>query len=111
MEQPQPAGEILQYQVILNPPPANIQQKYLNSLKAIGLNPLKHDVRWIEDDWESPTLGLQAWAGSLAGWMEVTQFTYFQQMPGSRLNPITVEITYGLERSPCIPRKKTTSMT
>lgn len=88
-----------QYQVIIKPPDADIQNIYLNSLKAIGINPLYHDIKFIEDDWESPTLG--AWG---LGWeirldgMEITQFTYFQQVGGIDLNPVSVELTYGLER-------------
>ncbi len=88
-----------QYQVIIKPPPAGIQNIYLSSLKAIGINPLYHDIKFIEDDWESPTLG--AWG---LGWeirldgMEITQFTYFQQVGGIDLNPVSVELTYGLER-------------
>ena len=83
----------------MKPAPANIQEIYLNSLKAIGLDPKQHDVRWIEDDWQSPTLGASGvgWEIWLDG-MEITQFTYFQNMAGYALNPITVEITYGLER-------------
>jgi glycyl-tRNA synthetase alpha chain len=85
--------------VILKPVPADIRKLYLESLKNIGLDPSKHDVRWIEDDWESPTLGASGlgWEVRLDG-MEVTQFTYFQQMAGVALKPITCEITYGLER-------------
>jgi len=88
-----------QFQVIIQPSPDNIQDLYLKSLKEINLDHLKHDIRFVEDDWESPTLG----AAGL-GWevwcdgMEVTQFTYFQQMAGMECNPISVEITYGLER-------------
>jgi glycyl-tRNA synthetase alpha chain len=96
-----------QYQVIIKPPMKDIQQRYLNSLKVIGLNPDEHDIRWIEDDWESPTLG-----ASGVGWevwldaMEITQFTYFQQMASFELNPISVEITYGLERIAMFSQKK-----
>ena len=88
-----------QFQVILKPSPQNSQELYLNSLKAIGLDPMMHDIRFVEDDWESPTLG----AAGL-GWevwcdgMEVTQFTYFQQVGGMECSPIPVELTYGLER-------------
>ena len=88
-----------QFQVILKPSPANSQELYLNSLKAIGLDPMMHDIRFVEDDWESPTLG----AAGL-GWevwcdgMEVTQFTYFQQVGGIDCSPVPVELTYGLER-------------
>ena len=88
-----------QYQVIIKPSPENIKQVYLKSLSSIGIDVKKHDVRFIEDDWESPTLG----AAGL-GWevwcdgMEITQFTYFQQMTGIDCKPVPVEITYGLER-------------
>ncbi|MEO5378580.1 MAG: glycine--tRNA ligase subunit alpha [Magnetococcus sp. DMHC-6] len=88
-----------QFQVILKPSPANIQELYLNSLAAIGIDPTQHDIRFVEDDWESPTLG--AWGLGWEVWldgMEVTQFTYFQQVGGIDLNPISGEITYGLER-------------
>ncbi len=96
-----------QYQVILKPSPKNIQRKYLNSLKFIGLQPQRHDIRWMEDDWESPTLGATGvgWEVWLDG-MEITQFTYFQQMAGVELDPITVEITYGLERLAMYSQKK-----
>ena len=98
-ENPNRLGKYYQYQVIMKPAPANIQELYLNSLKTIGLDPKQHDVRWIEDDWQSPTLGASGvgWEIWLDG-MEITQFTYFQNMAGYALNPITVEITYGLER-------------
>ena len=88
-----------QYQVILKPSPANSQELYLESLKTLGIDPMTHDIRFVEDDWESPTLG----AAGL-GWevwcdgMEVTQFTYFQQVGGIECNPVAVELTYGLER-------------
>lgn len=88
-----------QYQVIIKPSPDDIQSTYLKSLKRLGIDPLHHDIKFIEDDWESPTLG--AWG---VGWevrldgMEITQFTYFQQMGGLDLRPIPVELTYGLER-------------
>ena len=88
-----------QFQVIIKPSPSNIKKLYLNSLSAIGINHKDHDIRFVEDDWESPTLG----AAGL-GWevwcdgMEITQFTYFQQMAGFDCKPISVEITYGLER-------------
>ncbi|MDR3281700.1 MAG: glycine--tRNA ligase subunit alpha [Endomicrobium sp.] len=88
-----------QFQVIMKPAPKNIQHIYLKSLKTIGLNPKKHDIRFVEDDWESPTLG--AWGLGWEVWvdgMEATQFTYFQQIGGINLNPILVEITYGIER-------------
>ncbi len=88
-----------QYQVILKPSPANLQQLYLDSLSAIGIDPLLHDIRFVEDDWESPTLG--AWGLGWEVWcdgMEVTQFTYFQQMGGYDCKPVAGELTYGLER-------------
>src|SRR5882724_12289328 len=88
-----------QYQVVLKPSPDNIQDLYLDSLRAIGINPKQHDIRFVEDDWESPTLG--AWGLGWEVWlngMEVTQFTYFQQVGGIECKPITGEITYGLER-------------
>ena len=88
-----------QYQVLIKPSPKEIKKMYLNSLSSIGINHEEHDIRFVEDDWESPTLG----AAGL-GWevwcdgMEVTQFTYFQQMAGAECKPVSVEITYGLER-------------
>ena len=88
-----------QFQVIIKPSPLNIKKLYLNSLSIIGVNHKDHDIRFVEDDWESPTLG----AAGL-GWevwcdgMEITQFTYFQQMAGFECKPVSVEITYGLER-------------
>ena len=88
-----------QFQVIIKPSPLNIKKLYLNSLSVIGINHKDHDIRFVEDDWESPTLG-----ASGLGWevwcdgMEITQFTYFQQMAGFECKPISVEITYGLER-------------
>jgi glycyl-tRNA synthetase alpha chain len=88
-----------QYQVILKPSPPDVQQLYLASLKKLGIDPLEHDIRFVEDDWESPTLGASGlgWEVWLDG-MEVTQFTYFQQAGSIELSPITVELTYGLER-------------
>ena len=88
-----------QYQVLLKPSPDNVQQLYLESLRACGLKLEAHDVRFVQDDWESPTLG--AWGLGWEVWMdslEVTQFTYFQQIGGLDLDPISCEITYGLER-------------
>ena len=88
-----------QFQVIMKPSPDNIQDLYLGSLEAIGIDPKKHDIRFVEDDWESPTLG--AWGLGWEVWlngMEVTQFTYFQQVGGIDLFPVSVELTYGLER-------------
>jgi glycyl-tRNA synthetase alpha chain len=88
-----------QYQVVLKPSPSNIQELYLDSLKDLGVNPLEHDIRFVEDDWESPTLG--AWGLGWEVWldgMEVTQFTYFQEVGGLACKPVLGEITYGLER-------------
>jgi glycyl-tRNA synthetase alpha chain len=88
-----------QYQVVLKPSPAEIQDKYLGSLKELGINPAQHDIRFVEDDWESPTLG--AWGLGWEVWldgMEITQFTYFQEVGGLACKPVLGEITYGLER-------------
>ena len=88
-----------QYQVIMKPSPANFQELYLGSLLEIGIDPLAHDIRFVEDDWESPTLG--AWGLGWEVWcdgMEVSQFTYFQQMGGFDCKPVAGELTYGLER-------------
>jgi len=96
-----------QYQVVMKPAPSNIQTLYLESLKCIGINVSEHDIRFVEDNWESPTLG--AWGLGWEVWldgMEITQFTYFQQMGSIDLNPITVEITYGLERIAMYNQKK-----
>ena len=98
-ENPNRLQHYYQYQVVLKPSPANIQELYLQSLEALGINLQEHDVRFVEDDWESPTLG--AWGLGWEVWMngmEVTQFTYFQQVGGIDCKPITGEITYGLER-------------
>jgi len=98
-ENPNRLQHYYQYQVIIKPSPKNIKQLYLKSLATIGINVKNHDIRFVEDDWESPTLG----AAGL-GWevwcdgMEITQFTYFQQMTGIECKPVPVEITYGLER-------------
>jgi glycyl-tRNA synthetase alpha chain len=98
-ENPNRLGHYYQYQVILKPSPLQIQETYLGSLKALGIDPLDHDIRFVEDDWESPTLGASGlgWEVWLDG-MEITQFTYFQQAGSIRLDPVSVEITYGLER-------------
>src|SRR5690625_3912608 len=88
-----------QLQVILKPSPKDIQDLYLESLEAIGIDPLKHDIRFVEDNWEAPTLG--AWGLGWEVWMdgmEISQFTYFQQAGGMTLNPISGELTYGMER-------------
>ncbi len=98
-ENPNRLQHYYQYQVIMKPSPLDIQDMYLDSLKSFGIDPLDHDVRFVEDDWESPTLG--AWGLGWEVWldgMEITQFTYFQQVGGIDLNPISVEITYGIER-------------
>ncbi len=98
-ENPNRLGHYYQYQVIIKPSPIDIQDIYLGSLVALGINPLDHDIRFVEDDWESPTLGASGigWEVWLDG-MEITQFTYFQQAGSIRLDPVSVEITYGLER-------------
>lgn len=88
-----------QFQVIMKPSPLNIQELYLESLQVLGIDPKKHDIRFVEDDWESPTLG--AWGLGWEVWldgMEITQFTYFQQVGGLELDVVPAEITYGLER-------------
>ena len=98
-ENPNRLQHYYQFQVILKPSPLDIQVIYLDSLKAIGIDPLAHDIRFVEDDWESPTLG--AWGLGWEVWldgMEITQFTYFQQAGGIDLKPNSGEITYGLER-------------
>ena len=98
-ENPNRLGHYYQYQVVLKPSPPDLQQLYLESLVEIGIDPLKHDIRFVEDDWESPTLG--AWGLGWEVWcdgMEVTQFTYFQQVGGVDCKPVTGELTYGLER-------------
>ena len=98
-ENPNRLQHYYQFQVIIKPSPENIQELYLKSLKSIDLDHLEHDIRFVEDDWESPTLG-----ASGLGWevwcdgMEITQFTYFQQVGGFEVKPVAVEITYGLER-------------
>jgi len=98
-ENPNRLQHYYQFQVILKPSPQNIQDLYLNSLKSFGIDPLAHDIRFVEDDWESPTLG--AWGLGWEVWldgMEITQFTYFQQAGGIDLKPVSGEITYGIER-------------
>lgn len=98
-ENPNRLQHYYQFQVALKPSPANIQQLYLDSLRYLGLDLLEHDIRFVEDNWESPTLG--AWGLGWEVWlngMEVTQFTYFQQVGGLECKPVTGEITYGLER-------------
>jgi glycyl-tRNA synthetase alpha chain len=96
-----------QFQVIMKPSPDNIQDLYLESLQALGINPLEHDIRFVEDNWESPTLG--AWGLGWEVWldgMEITQFTYFQQVGGLDCRPVAAEITYGLERLAMFIQKK-----
>ena len=98
-ENPNRLQHYYQFQVLIKPSPKNIKKLYLNSLAAIGIKHKEHDIRFVEDDWESPTLGAAGlgWEGWCDG-MEVTQFTYFQQMAGIECKPISVELTYGLER-------------
>lgn len=98
-ENPNRVQHYYQYQVILKPSPDDVQELYLGSLEALGIDLLKHDVRFVEDDWESPTLG--AWGLGWEVWldgMEITQFTYFQQVGGIDVKPVAAEITYGVER-------------
>jgi len=98
-ENPNRLQHYYQFQVVLKPSPSDIQELYLDSLRALGVDPLVHDIRFVEDNWESPTLG--AWGLGWEVWlngMEVTQFTYFQQVGGLDCRPVTGEITYGLER-------------
>lgn len=98
-ENPNRLQHYYQYQVVIKPSPPDVQELYLGSLRRFGLNLLEHDIRFVEDDWESPTLGASGlgWEVWLDG-MEITQFTYFQQAGSIDLHPTTVEITYGLER-------------
>ncbi len=98
-ENPNRLQHYYQFQVLIKPSPKNIKKLYLNSIASIGINYQEHDIRFVEDDWESPTLGAaglgwEVWCNG----MEITQFTYFQQMAGLECKPISVEITYGLER-------------
>ena len=98
-ENPNRLQHYYQFQVILKPSPPSVQDQYLESLTSLGVDPIKHDIRFVEDDWESPTLG--AWGLGWEVWldgMEITQFTYFQQVGGIDLKPVTAELTYGLER-------------
>jgi glycyl-tRNA synthetase alpha chain len=98
-ENPMRLQHYYQFQVILKPAPADSQQLYLDSLLALGIDPSQHDIRFVEDDWESPTLGAWGlgWEVRLDG-MEVSQFTYFQQVGGLECDPVSTELTYGLER-------------
>jgi glycyl-tRNA synthetase alpha chain len=98
-ENPNRLQHYYQFQVLLKPSPQNSQELYLESLRRLGVDPMAHDIRFVEDDWESPTLG--AWGLGWEVWcdgMEVTQFTYFQQVGGIECDPVAVELTYGLER-------------
>ncbi len=98
-ENPNRLQHYYQFQVILKPSPEDSQELYLDSLRALGIDPMAHDIRFVEDDWESPTLG--AWGLGWEVWcdgMEVSQFTYFQQVGGFDCNPVSTELTYGLER-------------
>jgi len=98
-DNPNRLGHYYQFQVVMKPAPADVQELYIGSLRAIGIDLSKHDLRFVEDNWESPTLG--AWGLGWEVWldgMECTQYTYFQQVAGYELDPITVELTYGLER-------------
>jgi len=98
-ENPNRMQHYYQYQVILKPSPDDVQDVYLRSLQVLGINPLEHDIRFVEDNWESPTLG--AWGVGWEVWLdglEITQFTYFQQAGGLDVRPVAAEITYGLER-------------
>ncbi|MEK7275385.1 MAG: glycine--tRNA ligase subunit alpha [Candidatus Desantisbacteria bacterium] len=106
-ENPNRLQHYYQFQVILKPSPDDVQDLYLNSLIRIGINPNEHDIRFVEDDWESPTLGASGlgWEVWLDG-MEITQFTYFQNVGGLSLSPVSVELTYGLERIAMYIQKK-----
>ena len=98
-ENPNRLQHYYQYQVVLKPSPADVQDLYLESLRRLGIDPLKHDIRFVEDNWEAPTLG--AWGLGWEVWldgMEITQFTYFQQCGGIDCRPVSAELTYGLER-------------
>ncbi len=98
-ENPNRLQHYYQYQVILKPSPADIQEVYLKSLRSLGVDPMRHDIRFVEDDWEAPTLG--AWGLGWEVWLdglEITQFTYFQQAGGIEVRPVAGEITYGIER-------------
>jgi len=98
-ENPNRLAHYYQYQVLIKPSPMDIQEMYLDSLRALGVDPLDHDIRFVEDDWENPAAGASGlgWEVWLDG-MEITQFTYFQQTGSIRLDPVSVELTYGLER-------------
>ena len=111
-ENPNRLQHYYQFQVILKPAPADVQDQYLRSLEALGIDVHAHDIRFVEDDWESPTLG--AWGLGWEVWcdgMEVTQFTYFQQVGGIDCDPVPVELTYGMERLAMYVQGWTTSTT
>ena len=111
-ENPNRLQHYYQYQVIMKPSPPNIQQLYLDSLMSFGIDPLEHDIRFVEDDWESPTVG--AWGLGWEVWldgMEISQFTYFQQVGGFDCRPVCAELTYGTERIAMYIQGSTTSMT
>ncbi len=98
-ENPNRMQRFYQYQVILKPDPGNPQELYLQSLEALGINPREHDIRFVEDNWQHPSMG--AWGLGWEVWLdgqEITQFTYFQQVGGTDTDPVSVEITYGVER-------------
>ncbi|MEK9656831.1 MAG: glycine--tRNA ligase subunit alpha [bacterium] len=106
-ENPNRLQHYFQYQVLLKPSPKDVQAVYIDSLIAIGIDPKQHDIRFVEDNWESPTLG--AWGLGWEVWldgMEITQFTYFQQCGGFPCDPVSVELTYGLERLACFIQGK-----
>lgn len=98
-ENPNRLAHYYQYQVLIKPSPLDVQEIYLDSLRALGIDPLDHDIRFVEDDWENPAVGASGlgWEVWLDG-MEITQFTYFQQTGSIRLDPVSVELTYGIER-------------
>jgi glycyl-tRNA synthetase alpha chain len=106
-ENPVRLQQFFQYQVVLKPPPFDVQDIYLNSIEGLGINLGKHDVRFVEDDWKSETLGASGlgWEVWLDG-MEITQFTYFQVIGGKELNPISCELTYGLGRIAMLIQEK-----
>ena len=108
-ENPNRVRQHYQFQVVIKPPPEDIQAVYLASLRHLGISPAQHDIKFLEDNWESPTLGAWGlgWEVRLDG-MEITQFTYFQQVGGQNLDPVSVELTYGLERiAMCIQSVRT----
>ncbi|NQY73814.1 MAG: glycine--tRNA ligase subunit alpha, partial [Candidatus Margulisbacteria bacterium] len=107
-ENPNRLQHYFQFQVVLKPSPLDVQDSYINSLEALGISRKAHDIRFVEDNWESPTLG--AWGVGWEVWlngMEVTQFTYFQQCGGFSVNPVSVELTYGIERLAMFIQSKT----